>query len=183
MSKVLSRTVLFSFFLIVLAWAASPSPALATPLESKLNEWAFAIAWTDVNDVGSTTNIDGQWQWILTPKGYHEIGAHLSYLNVDPDNGDSSDALIFGPIYTFNWMPDRPVTGYVSGSFGFVSGDLGDFVDDELEAAVGAKMFVGDSAAVRFEFFLQKLMGADDFDDQDSHGIRIGISIFTFKKK
>jgi hypothetical protein len=44
-------------------------------------------------------------------------------------------------------------------------------------------MFVGDSAAERFEFFIQKLMGEDDFDDQDSHGIRIGLSLFTGQKR
>lgn len=182
MSQRLIRPVLFPFIFLALALVVSLSPARATPLESKQNEWAFAVSWTDVDDFGSTTNIDGQWQWILTPKGYHEIGARLSYLKIDPDAGNSSDALIFGPIYTFNWFPEKPVTGYVSGSFGFVSGDLGDVVDDALEAAVGAKMFVGDASAVRFEFFLQKLMGADGFDDQDSHGVRIGISIFTGKK-
>jgi len=182
MSQRLNRSVLFSFLIMVLACAAFPSPARATPLESKQNEWAFAISWTDVDDFGSTTNIDGQWQWILDPKGHHEIGARLSYLKVDPDDGDSTDATILGPVYTWNWFPQKPVTGYVSGFVGFVSGDLGDFVDDAIEGDVGAKMFVGDSAAVKFEFFVQKLMGADDFDDQDSHGIRIGISIFTGKK-
>lgn len=163
--------------------AGAVSPALATPLEDKLNEWSFDVSWIDVDDVGSTTNIDGQWQWILTPKGYHEVGARLTYLKIDPDFGSSSDAMIFGPVYTFNWFPDKPVTGYVSGSFGFVSGDLGDVVDDQWSIDVGAKMFVGDSAAVRFEYFVEKLMGAEGFDDQDSNGLRIGISIFTFKKK
>ena len=180
MSQRLSSVALLTFLFIAFAQVASP--ASASPLESKQNEWAFAISWTDIDDVGSTTNIDGDWQWILTPKGYHEIGARLSYLKVDPDNGGSSDATILGPLYTFNWFPDKAVTGYVSGFLGFVSGDLGDTVDDAIEGAVGAKVFVGDSSAVRFEFFIQKLMGADDFDDQDSHGIRIGLSIFTGKK-
>lgn len=177
MSKCLSRLALFAVLACVV------SPVLATPLEDKLNEWSFDVSWTDVDDLGSTTNIDGRWQWILTPKGYHEVGARLTYLKVDPDFGDSSDAMIFGPVYTFNWFPDKPVTGYATGSFGFVSGDLGDVADDEWSLGIGAKLFVGDSAAVRFEYFVEKLMGADGFDDQDSNGIRIGISIFTFKKK
>jgi hypothetical protein len=174
------RPAVFSFLFIALACVVTQ--AQATPLVDKQNEWAFAVSWTDVDDFGSSTNIDGDWQWILTPKGRHEIGARLSYLKVDPDDGDSTDAMILGPLYTFNWFPDKPVTGYVSGFLGFVSGDLGDFVDNAVEGDVGAKMFVGNSAAVRFEFFVQKLIGADDFDDQDSHGIRIGLSIFTGKK-
>ena len=180
MSKRFNSVALLAFLFIAFTQVASP--ASATPLESKQMEWAFAISWTDVDDVGSTTNIDGDWQWILTPKGYHEIGARLSYLKVNPDGGGSTDAVILGPLYTYNWFPDKPVTGYVSGFLGFVSGDLGDTVDDAIEGDVGAKMFVGDSAAVRFEFFLQKLMGEDGFDDVDSHGIRIGLSIFTGKK-
>ncbi|HET8947554.1 MAG TPA: hypothetical protein VFQ07_11285 [Candidatus Polarisedimenticolia bacterium] len=183
MSKRLSRTVLFSFLFMVIAWAASPSPALATPLESKQMEWGFAFSWTDTDDVGSTTNLDGDWQWILDKKGHHEIGARLSYFKIDPDGGDSTDGTLIGPLYTWNWFPQKNLTGYVSGFVGMVSGDLGDFVDNEVEAAIGGKAFVGDSAAVRFEFFVQRLFGADDFDDQDSHGIRAGISLFTGHKK
>jgi hypothetical protein len=176
----LNRPVFFS--LMFLALACVVSSAQATPLETNLNEWAFAISWTDTDDVGSTTNIDGDWQWILDTKGHHELGARLSYFKFDPDDGGSTDASILGPLYTWNWFPEKPVTGYVSGFIGHVSGDLGDRFDDEIEGAVGAKMFVGDSAAVRFEFFVQRLIGADDFDDEDSHGIRVGLSIFTFKR-
>ena len=182
MSQRLSRFA-FSSFLFIAVVASVASPAAATPLESKQNEWAFAISWTDVDDFGSTTNIDGDWQWILTPKGHHEIGARLSYFEVNPDDGDSTDGTVLGPLYTFNWFPEKPLTGYVGGFLGLVSGDLGDNYDNELEADVGAKMFVGDSAAVRFEFFVQKLLGSDDFDDQDSHGIRIGLSLFTGNKR
>ena len=163
-------------FISVLACVVSP--ALATPLDSRLNEWAFDISWVDVDDFGETTNIDGEWQWILA-KGRHEVGALLSYFEVDPDDGDSSDALIFGPVYSWNWFPDKPVTGYLTASYGIVSGDLGDSADGALHGGVGAKLFVGDSAAVRFEYFLERLMGAEGFDDQDSVGISIGISLFT----
>lgn len=179
MSKCLGRLALF----LILACVCVVSPALATPLTDKQMEWAFDVSWTDVDDFGSTTNLDGEWQWILDKKGYHEIGALLSYIKIDPDFGDSTDAMIFGPVYTFNWFPDKPVTGYVTGSFGFVSGDLGDVADDAWQIGVGAKLFVGDSAAVRFEYFVAKLMGADGFDDQDSNGLSIGISIFTGSKK
>jgi hypothetical protein len=180
MSQRLRSAVLFSFLFIALAGVVAP--AQATPLTDHSQEWGVALSWSDVDDFGSTTNIDGQWQWILDAKAHHEIGARLSYFKVDPDGGDSTDGMILGPVYSWNWFPDKPVTGYVSGFVGFVSGDLGDFADDAIEGDIGAKVFVGDSAAVRFEFFVQKLMGADDFDDQDSHGIRIGIDLFTGKK-
>ena len=90
--------------------------------------------------------------------------------------------MIFGPSYTWNWFPDKPVTGYLTAAFGFVSGDLGDVADGDWQAGVGAKLFVGDSAAVRFEYFVETLMGDEGFDDQDSHGLSIGVSIFTGKK-
>jgi hypothetical protein len=177
MSKCLSRVALFAVLACVV------SPVLATPLEDKQMEWAFAVNWTDVDDVGSTTNIDGEWQWILDKAGHHEVGALLTYFNFDPDFGDSSDGMILGPVYSWNWTPSKAATGYLTASFGFVSGDLGDFADTAWQGGIGAKVFVGDSAAVRFEYFIAKLMGADDFDDQDSNGISIGISIFTGSKK
>ena len=180
MSRRLSRVALVA----VIAVLASPyvtSPVLAGTLDSKKNEWSFDINWNDTNDVGSTTNIDGEWQYIFG-KGYNEVGALVSYLKIDPDAGSSADALIIGPAYTFNWMPEKNVTPYLTAAYGFVSGDLGDFADDAWQAGVGAKVFVGDSAAVKFELYWQRLNGSDGFDDSDSHGVSIGISIFTGKK-
>jgi len=158
------------------------SPAFASTLSEKKHETTFAASYEDVDNFGKTTNIDGQWQWIFG-KGYNELGASLSYLKVSPDSGSSTDATILGPVYTFNWMPDNDkVTGFVEAAYGFVSGDLSDFVDAAWQASVGAKVFVGDSAAVQFAIFHQSLLGADNFDDQDSSGLRIGISIFAGKK-
>ena len=175
MAKRLSGLALFA----VLACMATP--ALATPLEEKQNEWSFDISWVDVEDEGSTTNIDGQWQWIFA-KGHHEVGALLSYLEIDPDGGDSTDATILGPVYSWNWFPAKAATGYLTASYGIVSGDLSDSVDGALHGGVGAKVFVGDSAAVRFEFFLERLMGEEGFEDVDIRGVSIGISIFTGNK-
>jgi hypothetical protein len=158
------------------------SPVLASTLAEKQHETSFALSYEDVDNFGKTTSIDGQWQWIFG-KGYNELGALLSYLKVSPDSGSSTDATIIGPIYTFNWMPDNDkATGFVEGAYGFVSGDLSDFFDAAWQASVGAKVFVGDSAAIRFDVFHQSLLGADNFDDQDSDGFRIGISIFAGKK-
>jgi hypothetical protein len=154
----------------------------ASTLAEKNQETSFSASYVDTDNFGKTMQADGQWQWIFG-KGYHELGALLSYLKVDPDAGPSTDATILGPVYTFNWTPGKEkVTGFVEGSFGFVSGDLGDSFDDVLEASVGAKVFVGNSAAVRFDYFFQKFQGANNLDDQDSNGLRVGISIFGGKK-
>src|SRR5262249_25093156 len=167
---------------ILILFGFAASPLSASTLSEHKQEASFSASYVDTSDVGKTTQADGQWQWIFG-KGYHEVGAILSYLNFDPDSGPSSDATILGPVYTFNWMPENPkVTGFVEGSLGLVSGDLGDVFDDAFEASVGAKVFVGNSAAVRFDYFFQRLTGADSFDDQDSNGLRVGISIFGGKK-
>jgi hypothetical protein len=159
------------------------APVSASPLTEKQQETSFSASFQDIDNFGKTIQIDGEWQWILG-KGYHEVGAILSYLKDDPDTGPSSDATIIGPSYTFNWMPaNDKVTPFVHGAFGFVSGDLGDVFDNAFLAGIGAKVFVGDSGAVRFEYYFQRFMGADSFDDQDSQGLRIGISIFFGKSK
>jgi hypothetical protein len=158
------------------------SPVVASTLEEKQQEASFSFSYVDLDNFGKTTTLDGQWQWIFG-KGYHELGANLSYLNLDPDTGSSNDAIIFGPVYAWNWMPaNQKVTGFLEASYGFVSGDLGDEADGALQGGVGAKVFVGNSAAVRFEYFIQRLMGSNGFDDQDSSGLKVGISIFGGKK-
>ena len=166
--------------LALLGFAASP--LTASTLGEKQQETSFSASYVDTEDVAKTMQVDGQWQWIFG-KGYHEVGGVLSYLDVNPDSGPSNDAIILGPVYTFNWFPDNEkITGFVEGSFGFVNGDLGDIFDDVWEASIGAKLFVGDSAAVRFDYFFQSFQGADSFDNQDSNGLRIGISIFAGNK-
>src|SRR5262249_30470684 len=82
--------------LIMIGLAASPLSA--STLSENKQEASFSASYVDTSDVGKTTQADGQWQWIFS-KGYHEIGALLSYLNFDPDNGSGSDATILGPVY------------------------------------------------------------------------------------
>ena len=176
------RTWLAGTTVVLVLFGFAASPLSASTLQEKQQETSFSASWVDTEDVGTTMQADGQWQWIFG-SGYHEVGAILSYLKVDPDSGPSSDATILGPIYTFNWMPaNDKVTGFLEASYGIVSGDLGDVVDNAWTASVGAKLFVGDSAAVRFDLFFRSLQGADGFDDEDSHGLRVGISIFGGNK-
>lgn len=167
---------------VFVLFALAASPLSAATLQQKRQETTFSASYVDTHDVGKTTQADGQWQWIFG-KGYSELGGLLSYLKFDPDSGPSSDATILGPVYTFNWFPaNEKVTGFVEGSFGVVSGDLGNDFDDALEASVGAKVFAGNSTAVRFDYFFRKLQGANNLDDQDSNGLRVGISIFFGKQ-
>ena len=168
------------FALLALLFGFAPA-VLAGTLDGKKNEWAFDISWTDVDNVGSVTNVDGEWSYIFG-KGMNEFGLFLSYLSEDPDTGSSQDAMIMGPAYTWNWMPAKKATGYINVGYGFVSGDMGDFFDTGWQASIGAKVFVGDSAAVRIQYFMTSLMGSEGVDDLDSNGIAIGISIFTGNK-
>ena len=169
--------------LAILAGIMLVAPAaFASPLSEKQFETAFTFSYVDTDDFGKTTNLQGDWQWIFK-NGYHEVGALLSYLNIDFDGGGSEDAMILGPMYTFNWFPEKKITGYLSAAYGFVSGDLGDSYDDAWQGALGAKLFVGDSAAIRMEYFIQKLDGDNGISDQDNSGLRVGISIFAGSKK
>jgi hypothetical protein len=157
------------------------SPAFAGPLEEKKYETSFSFNYDDTDNFGKTITLDGQFDWILA-KGRHELGAKTSYINFDPDTGDSSDSLLIGPAYTFNWSPSNDTaTGFVGASYLFASGDLGDTVDAALEGTVGAKVFVGDSANIRLEGYFRRLMGASGFDDEDSMGIRVGLGILFGK--
>jgi hypothetical protein len=163
---------------VMALFALTAFPLSAATLQQRQQETTFSASSVDTDNVGKVIQADGQWQLIFG-KGHHEIGGLLSYLKLDPDSGSSSDATILGPVYTFNWFPaNEKVTGFVEGSFGVVSGDLGNNFDDALEASIGAKVFAGNSAAVRFDYFFRKLQGADNFDNQDSNGLRVGISIF-----
>ena len=173
-----SRLVIVAAFALLFVTLASSSVFAGTA--QHLDEWSFALNYTHVNDFGSTTNVDGEWQYIF-PRGSHELGALLSYFSIDPDNGGSTDGLILGPAYSWNWTPQSQATGYLTAAVGFVSGDLNDVYDSTVRGGVGGKFFVGNSAAVRVEYTFQKLTGKNGFDDQDSRSLTLGISLFTGK--
>ncbi|HEV8374805.1 MAG TPA: hypothetical protein VGR38_01070 [Candidatus Polarisedimenticolia bacterium] len=165
----------------VILIGALASPVSASTLTEKKYETSFAFSYDDTDDVGKSIDLDGQFQWIFGD-GRHEIGPKVTYFKFDPDLGPSTDGLLIGPVYTWNWMPAKDkATGFLEAAYEFASGDLGDVADAAWEASVGAKVFVGDSAAIRFDYYFRSLMGADSFDDQDSSGVRVGLSIFCGK--
>ena len=166
--------------LLVLFTGIFASSSSFASVDQHLYEWSFDLNSTHINDIGTTTNLDGEWQFIF-PRGSHELGALLSYFSVNPDDGPSTDGLILGPAYSWNWTPQSAATGYLTASLGFVSGDLHDEFDTAWRGGVGGKFFVGNSAAVRIEYDFQRLMGRNGFDDQDSRTLLLGISLFTGK--
>ena len=129
--------------------------------------------------------MDGQWQWICG-KGYTELGLLVSYFKIETDDfffGPSTqDGWIAGPSFTWNWMPKSPITGYLSAAAGGVGGDLGNVYDSAAQGTFGAKIFVGNSAAVRIEYVYQRLYGASFYSDSETRTIHIGVSIFSGHK-
>jgi hypothetical protein len=176
----IARVVPFALLALLIVPQAASS-AFAGTLDQHLMEWSFALNYTDVNDFGSTTNLDGEWQYIFPKHGAHELGALVSYTSINPDDGPSTDGLILGPAYSWNWTPQSQATGYLTAAVGIVSGNLDDFYDSSLRGGVGGKFFVGNSAAVRVEYAFQKLLGKNGVDDQDSRSLTLGISLFTGK--
>jgi hypothetical protein len=168
------------------------SSAFASTLESKKNEWAFSFSFSDVDDVvpatpadesEKETDLDVSWGWIFG-KGHHQVGALATYVNVDSDvPANENDGLAIGPLYTFNWTPGKDkATGFLEAAYSTTSGDLGDVVDSIWHVGVGARVFAGDTAAIRITYFFEKAQGAGIFDDQDATGLSAGISFFTHAK-
>jgi hypothetical protein len=159
------------------------SPVFASALEDKKTEWAFDFNYDDTDNVGKSIDLDVTASWMFA-KGRSQVGALVSYFDFDFDDplDTDVDGLAIGPIYTFNFTPDNDkVTGLGEVAYSITSGDLGDAVDSIIHVGVGARLFVGDSAAVRLVAYYDKAQGADGFADQDATGLSVGISIFTGK--
>jgi len=177
--KALRAGLLCVVCMVLLVPAAS-----ASTLGSKSNELAFDFSYVDAKDVSKDTTLTGHWGWIFG-KGYSELGAFVQYQKLDfgPSGGSSTTASLFGPEYTFNFMPDnKAATLFVSVAIGTVGGDLNDFFDTFSDLGFGVKLFAGDSAAVRVRLFSEKLKGKNNFSDQDSSGLEAGVSFFFGRK-
>lgn len=176
-------------FVIVAVALVLVSSVYASTLESKKNEWAFDFSFADNSSDDPAiadekdTNLDGAWSWVFG-KGHHQIGALVSYLNVDSDDPTQDfDGVAVGPLYTFNWTPGKEkATGFVEAAYSTTSGDLGDGFDSIIHLGVGARVFAGDTAAIRIVYFFDQLAGATGFADADSTGLAAGISFFTHRK-
>ena len=164
------------------AAAATATPAGAATLQESAQEWAFAASWVGDGD-HYFASVDFEWQWI-SPAGRHEIGALVSYAAAPPPGRageDEDDALLLGPVYTWNWTPrfDR-ATGFLELSAGEITGDLSDDYERTAYGALGAKLFLGDSAAVTVRLFRRVLTAQrEEDDDRTATGIAIGLSLFT----
>ena len=170
-------------FMILAVALLLVSPVFASALEDKKTEWAFDFDYTDTDNSGKDITLDVSAGWMFG-KGRHQIGPLVSYFKFDFDDplATDIDGLTIGPIYTFNFTPDNDkVTGLAEVAYSFASGDLGDVIDSVIHIGVGARLFAGDSAAIRIIAFYDKAAGADAFPDQDATGLTAGISIFTGK--
>jgi hypothetical protein len=155
--------------------------AYATPLEDKKSEWAFELSAADIDDVGDFTEADVTWSWIFAG-GRHELGVTVSFFDEDFDDPfiADEDGNTFGPIYQWNWTPNKEWgTGFAFVSFSTVGGDAGDVFDTETDIGAGIKAFVGDSAAISIATVFSQLQGKTGFQDVDATGLVVGISIFT----
>lgn len=164
--------------------ALSVSSAGAGMLDSRKNEWAFSLNYTNQSSTGTATNIDFDWGH-LCGQGLVEAGLSGTYQRLEDKSfgGNTTDATVGGPFMAWNWTPHSDkATGSFQAGVGWVGGDLHSSFDYSLDAALGVKLFVGSSAAVTMQYFYQRLASksskvnglAEDFD-----GVAIGISLFT----
>lgn len=156
----------------------------ATILEEKKNEWAFELSAFDVDDVEEGFGYDFTWSWIFN-RGYHELGVSISAFDEDFDDPaiQDLDGSSIGPVYQFNWTPNNQKgTGFVFAHAATIGGDLGDVFDTFFSVGIGAKVFVGNSAAVFAFYSFDQFQGASGFQDLDSTGLSVGISLYSHRR-
>jgi len=93
------------------------------------------------------------------------------------------DGFSIGPIYQFNWTPDKEWgTGFVVATLQTLGGDLGDVFDTAYSVGVGVKAFVGNSAAVFAFYSFEQFQGASGFQDLDQTRLSVGISLYSHRR-
>ena len=167
---------------LAIAAAAATTPAVASTLQESSQEWAFAASWLG-NGGNYFASVDFRWQYI-SPAGRHEIGALVSYTAAPPaanPEEDEEDALLLGPVYTWNWTPRfERASGFLELSAGEITGDLSHDYELTAYGAIGVKVFSGDSAAVTLRLFRRILTAQREADDDlMTTGIGIGLSLFA----
>jgi hypothetical protein len=163
---------------------AGSSAGHASTLEERRNEWAFSLSSVDVDDIGSTTEYSIDWSWIFE-KGYFQFGVTASGFEIDNDDpfAPDSDGATVGPLFIWNWTPSKErATGFLFASAQGVGGDLGDVFDAVGSAGVGAKAFVGSSAAIQVFYSFDKFQGAEGFQDVDQRRLGVAIALYSLSR-
>jgi hypothetical protein len=180
------RIVTATLLCVVLGGLAASS-AGAGMLDSRKNEWAFSLNYTNQSSTGTATNVDFSWGH-LCGQGRLEAGLSGTYQRLEDKSfgNDTTEATVGGPFMAWNWTPHSDkATGFFQAGVGAVGGDLHNVFDYSLDAELGVKFFVGNSAAVIMQYFYQRLGSkssdvngqAEDFD-----GVAIGIALFTGRR-
>ncbi|HYV85351.1 MAG TPA: hypothetical protein VFB49_05535 [Patescibacteria group bacterium] len=169
----------------ILGMLAVPS-ASAGMLDNSNNEWAFDLNYTNQSSNASSTNVNFSWGHLIG-QGYTEAGLSGTYQRLDDktSGGNTVDATIAGPFFAWNWTPHSgTATGFLQAGVGGIGGDLDKSFDFALDAALGVKCFVGNSAAVTAQFFFQRLGSRKNTTGQNENfdGIAIGIALYTGRK-
>ncbi len=165
------------FLPFLMAAALPAAPALAGGLEKHPQDLNFSFGYTDSDEIGETLDVSGRWTYVVEG-GHFEIGAVAAYVHIDLEDNTKTNSLALGPAVVYNFTPDNPVTGFLSGYFAQLGGDAGDIFDYELQIAAGIRGFVGDSASVDLALSRTRDVGAEFFGDVDTTVVTAGLSIF-----
>lgn len=152
-------------------------PPFAGGLEKRDGEATLDLTFQDEEDIGTFISVNGSVLFILAG-GYFEIGPVYSYARIEGDDGSFFDGYGFGPRAEINFLPDLSATPFITGSFLFLGGDLGDVFDDEVSVGAGIKIFIGDSAALRITGSRITRSGEPGLEDQEATLITAGFSVF-----
>ena len=159
--------------------------AEGTTLLDHKHEWAFALSRVDQNNVGTTTTYGVNWSHIVSG-GHVQFGLTASGVKFESDdqflqaNQTSSTA---GGLFAWNWTPQRErATGFLVVTVQGVGGDLGTAFDSFSSVGVGAKMFVGNSAAVHITYEWGHFQGTGLFKDQDQNSLVVGLALYALKR-
>ena len=173
-TKRMLKVAAFGIFMLLI-----PALGFGGTLEERRNEWAIDVTSLDEDDFGTFTVIEIEWSYIFLG-GRFELGAQIQAFEDDPDFGPSFDASVLGPVFTWNWLPrSERVTGYASATVAGVGGDFEDFFDGYTSVAVGAKIFVGNSAAIRVFVTSDTFIGKDGFEDLEQTRAVISLALYS----
>ena len=155
-------------------------------LDSHSSEWAFDLNYTNQTSTATSTDVNFSWGHLIG-QGHAEAGLSGTYQRLDDKTAGGSDveASIAGPFMAWNWTPHSDTaSGFLQAGIGVVGGDLHRSFNYSLDAALGVKCFVGNSAAVTLQFFYQRLgdTSVSGGQKEDLDGVAIGIALFSGRR-